>query len=227
VTTPPLVVATGAARTYGEGANAVVAVFDASCIVEAGAAIAVVGPSGSGKSTLLHLLSGLDEPTVGSVEWPGLGGHPRHLRPGTVAVIFQGNSLLPALDSLENVAFPLLLGGMDDSTATRTARTVLERLGVADVAALLPEELSGGQAQRVAIARALASQPRLLVADEPTGQLDHVNAAAVMAAIESAAAETGTALVVATHDPAVAARLDLRWEMVDGALRTEATTCSR
>jgi ABC-type lipoprotein export system ATPase subunit len=227
VSGPALVVAEGAARTYGSGAAAVVALHDVSCAVEAGAGIAIVGPSGSGKSTLLHLLAGLDAPTVGRVFWPALGDHPRRLRPGTVAVVFQGPSLLPALDSLENVAFPLLLAGEDESSASRAAAAALDELGLGDVARLLPEELSGGQAQRVAIARALASRPRLLLADEPTGQLDHATAAAVVNTIEAAAAATGAAVVVATHDESVAARLGDRWQMVDGALRVEAATCSR
>jgi len=222
-----LVVATRVARTYGRGANAVVAVHDASCSLEPGAAVAVVGPSGSGKSTLLHLLAGLDSPTVGSVQWPGLGGDPRTLRAGTVGVVFQGPSLVPALDVLENVALPLLLAGDDEATAARAAASALERLELGHVARMLPEELSGGQVQRAAVARVLASRPRLLIADEPTGQLDHATAEAVIAAIRATAEATGAAVLVSTHDPAIAARFSTRWLMVDGALRTEAQAWSR
>jgi len=225
VSEPALVLADRVARTYGKGSSAVVAVHEATCAVAPGDAVAIVGPSGSGKSTLLHLLAGLDEPTVGTVEWPALGAHPRTLRPGTVGVVFQGPSLLPALDSVENVALPMLLAGTDDATSTRTATAALHELGLDDVVRLLPEELSGGQAQRVAIARALASRPRLLIADEPTGQLDHSSADAVMTAIE-AVAEAGAAVVVSTHDPAVAARFASRWQMTDGILHVRAPAWS-
>lgn len=219
---PALVIVERAARTYGKGTSALVALHDVSCSVRPGAAIAIVGPSGSGKSTLLHLIGGLDEPTVGTVEWPGLGGHPRTLRPGTVGMVFQGPSLLPALDSLENVAFPLLLGGQEEASAEKEASAALDLLGLGDVARSLPEELSGGQAQRVAIARALACRPRLILGDEPTGQLDHRTAEAVITAIETAAAASGAAVVIATHDPAIAARLEERWRIADGVLHVEA-----
>jgi ABC-type lipoprotein export system ATPase subunit len=215
--TAPLVLAEGVARTFGTGRSAVVAVHDVSCVVCPGARVAVTGPSGSGKSTLLHLLAGLDQPTVGRVSWPGLGGHPRDLVPGTVAVVFQGPSLLPALDAAENVALPLLLAGADDESAAGAALDALAHLGLSDVSRLLPEELSGGQAQRVAVARALASGPKLLIADEPTGQLDHAAGAMVIDAIEAAAAATGAAVLLSTHDPVVAARFPERWVMEDGA----------
>lgn len=225
--TAPIVVADGLARTYGRGAAALVAVHDVSCVIEPGAQIAIVGPSGSGKTTLLHLLAGLDAPTVGRIAWPGLGGHPVTMAPGTVGMVFQGASLLPALDSLENVALPLLFAGESEGEASRRAAAALDHLGLTSVKALLPEELSGGQAQRVAVARALASRPRLLLADEPTGQLDHVTAASVVDAIEATARECGAAVVVATHDRAVASRFHERWEMVDGRLRTRAEAWSR
>jgi putative ABC transport system ATP-binding protein len=211
-------VAERVARTYGDGATSVVAVHGISCSVEPGARIAVMGPSGSGKSTLLLLIAGLDRPTVGSLHWPGLGGPPRTLRPGTVGVVFQRPSLLPELDATENVALPLLLAGIGDAEATVAAWAALERLGLADLARLLPEELSGGQAQRVGIARALAGRPTLVVADEPTGQLDHATAAAVLDALDHAAAETGAAVLISTHDPLVAARFDERWTIADGTI---------
>ncbi|MCU1487374.1 MAG: transporter ATP-binding protein [Actinomycetia bacterium] len=218
MTTTPLAIAERVARTYGDGPTSVVAVHGISCSIEAGARIAVMGPSGSGKSTLLLLLAGLDQPTVGSLHWPGLGGPPRTLRPGTVGVVFQRPSLLPELDATENVALPLLLAGIGDAEATVSAWAALERLGLADLARLLPEELSGGQAQRVGIARALAGRPSLVVADEPTGQLDHATAAAVLDALDDAAAETGAAVLVSTHDPLVAERFDERWTIADGTI---------
>jgi ABC-type lipoprotein export system ATPase subunit len=207
----------GLARTFGRGTAAVVAVHGADGEVLAGARLALTGPSGSGKSTLLHLLAGLDEPTAGTIAWPALGA--RHeLRPGPVAVIFQGPSLLPPLDVAENVALPLLLAGSDAAEATDAAHTALDRLGLAGLASRLPEELSGGQLQRVAVARALAGRPRLILADEPTGQLDHDTGAAVVDALLEAADTLGAALVVATHDPLVANRFDSQWSMSDGRL---------
>ncbi|HEV7534201.1 MAG TPA: ATP-binding cassette domain-containing protein, partial [Acidimicrobiia bacterium] len=163
------------------------------------------------------LLAGLDVPTVGTVTWPALG-ECHQLRPGPVAMVFQGPSLLPPLDVAENVALPLLLAGVPAAEAAEAAGRALDRLGLEDLSAKLPEELSGGQAQRVAVARALAGRPRLILADEPTGQLDHATGAAVVDALLETAAALGAALVVATHDPRVALRLSTRWTMADGRL---------
>jgi putative ABC transport system ATP-binding protein/lipoprotein-releasing system ATP-binding protein len=185
--------------------------------VNAGDRVAIVGPSGSGKSTLLHLLAGLDNPTTGSVSWPALGNRSL-LRPGPVAVVFQAPSLLPPLDVIENVALPVLLAGADRTTAEEAAHHALARLGLDALAAKLPEELSGGQAQRVAVARALAGAPRLILADEPTGQLDHVAGTQVIAVLLEVAMLTGAALVISTHDPQIARRLRRHWQMVDGRL---------
>jgi ABC-type lipoprotein export system ATPase subunit len=216
----------GAGRTFGTGAAATVALRPTDCEVPAGATIAVVGPSGSGKSTLLHLMAGLDDPTVGDVDWPALGER-RALRPGPVAVVFQGPSLLPPLTVEENVALPLLLAGTPDAEARPRARTALDALDLGDLRDHLPEEISGGQAQRVAVARALVGEPRLLLADEPTGQLDHVAGAAVVDVLLAAAELSGAALVVSTHDSEVACRLAERWEMRDGALLNREPAWSR
>ena len=214
---PVLACARGVARAFGEGASAVVAVHDVDCAIRSGDRIALMGPSGSGKTTLLHLLAGLDRPTAGTVEWPGIGTL-AELRPGPVAVVFQAPSLLPPLDVGENVALPLLLAGVERHEARERAIDALALLGLQDLTAKLPEELSGGQAQRVAIARVVAGQAQLILADEPTGQLDHRNGAAVIDTLVDAAVHTGGALVVNTHDPAVADRLDLRWSMTNGTL---------
>jgi ABC-type lipoprotein export system ATPase subunit len=215
--TEPLVRCAGAARTFGSGATATVALQPTDCEVRAGESIALVGPSGSGKSTLLHLMAGLDEPTIGSVSWPAIGD-PGSIRPGPVAVIFQGPSLLAPLTLLENVALPLILEGTGEAEARDLAATALEQLGLRDLAGKLPEEVSGGQAQRAAAARALAGSPCLMLADEPTGQLDSESGAEVVDALLAAARHTDAALVVATHDPAVAARLSRRWEIHGGRL---------
>jgi ABC-type lipoprotein export system ATPase subunit len=208
------------ARTFGSGRSAVVALHGATCDISAGDRLGIMGPSGSGKSTLLHLVAGLDAPTAGSITWPALG--PRtSLRPGPVALVLQGPSLLSPLDVTENVALPLVLGGVGEAEATERARAALTRLGLTDLGDKLPEELSGGQAQRVAIARALAQEPRLLLADEPTGQLDHVTAAAVVDVLLEAADHTGAALVISTHDPVVGDRMVRRWTVSDGRLTVD------
>jgi putative ABC transport system ATP-binding protein/lipoprotein-releasing system ATP-binding protein len=215
----------GAGRTFGQGHAATVAVQPATCFVPAGARIAIVGPSGSGKSTLLHMLAGLDDPTVGTVSWPGIGTR-RELRPGPVAVVFQGPSLLAPLTVAENVALPLLLADTDEREATERALAALDRLGLAELADKLPEEISGGQAQRVAVARALAGEPVLILADEPTGQLDHENAHAVVDVLLAAGDRAGAAVLVATHDLEVADRFRDRWEMHSGRLTIRETAAS-
>ena len=139
-------------------------------------------------------------------------------RPGAVTVVFQGNSLVPSLDVIENIALPLVLGGTTDAQARSAGLVALELLGLHDLASKLPDELSGGQAQRVAVARSLVSRPRLLLADEPTGQLDHLAAHHVIDSLMEVSARTGCGLVVTTHDPDVAARFPRRWTMTDGAV---------
>jgi ABC-type lipoprotein export system ATPase subunit len=217
----PLVRCDGVTRTYGTGQAATVALQATDCEVNAGQRIGLVGPSGSGKSTLLHLMAGLDDPSAGSVSWPAIGTR-EQLRPARVAVIFQGPSLLPPLSVLENTALPLVIGGMTDTEAQRVARGALGTLGLEELADKLPEEISGGQAQRVAVARALAGQPSLILADEPTGQLDSVNAAAVVDVLLAASAHAGAALVISTHDLQIAARLPQRWEIHNGRLTNNA-----
>jgi putative ABC transport system ATP-binding protein/lipoprotein-releasing system ATP-binding protein len=162
-------------------------------------------------------MAGLDEPTQGEVSWPAIGSRDQ-LRPGPVAVVFQGPSLLPPLTILENAALPLMLRGEDDETARRHARGPLELVGLLELCDKLPEEVSGGQAQRAAVARGLVGDPKLILADEPTGQLDRASATLVIDALIAAADEAGAGLVVATHDPGVAAALDERWQIHSGRL---------
>jgi putative ABC transport system ATP-binding protein/lipoprotein-releasing system ATP-binding protein len=204
-------------RTYSRGKTPVAAVVSATCTVLPGDRIALVGPSGSGKSTLLHLLGGLDSLTSGSVTWPALGAC-ETLRPTKVGLVFQMPSLLPALTVVENVEIPLLLGHDSTEKARAAALDALDRIGLLFIAGKLPEELSGGQAQRVAVARALASQPKLILADEPTGQLDHPTAQHLFDVLLASLEGTETALVIATHDRAVAERMNTVWHMQHGIL---------
>ncbi|MCP9276467.1 ABC transporter ATP-binding protein [Mycolicibacterium arenosum] len=214
---PALVSCVGVARSYAAGSTAFTAVRDVTCEVRASNRIAVTGPSGSGKSTLLHLMAGLDTATAGTVSWPAFGGPPR-ASARLVGVVFQGPSLIPALDAIENVALPMILDGTAADAATERAHAALARLDLGAFARKLPDELSAGQAQRIAVARVLAGEPRLILADEPTGQLDHANASAVMDVLVQAADELTAALVVSTHDPSVANRLRTRWVMHGGSL---------
>ncbi len=207
------------ALTYGSGPTAVVAVHGASCQVHAGARLAITGPSGSGKSTLLHLMAGLERATAGLVSWPALDADPLG-RPGLVGVVFQGPSLIPTLDVVENVALPLVLAGTHDRVAHELAMDALDTLEIDDLAGKLPDELSGGQAQRVAIARAMVTRPVLILADEPTGQLDRATGAHVIDVLLGAADLLGAAVVISTHDPAVSDRLSTRWRIRDGVLST-------
>ncbi|MFJ2033819.1 ABC transporter ATP-binding protein [Streptosporangium sp. NPDC087985] len=199
---------TDVSRTYGSGRDAVVAIHGVTCEVREGDKIAVVGSSGSGKTTLLHLLSGLDGPTTGEI----------HRYDAPVGIVFQGPSLLPPLDVTENVALPLLIAGCDGGEAEDRAREALRQVGLAGLGKRLPEELSGGQAQRVAVARVLAAAPRLIIADEPTGQLDSAHADEIISLLLGVADDLEAGLVIATHDPAIAERLPYRWEMCDGTL---------
>ncbi len=215
--TKPLVSVRQAGRVYDQGHKPVTALESASCDVYLGARIALVGPSGSGKSTLLHLMGGLESPTSGSLAWPALDAR-KPLRPEQVAFVFQTPSLIPSLSVVENVELPLLLA--DKGDARSAALAVLERLELAALADKLPEELSGGQAQRVGVARALAYAPKLVLADEPTGQLDGPTAAHLFDVWLEELEDTETALVVATHDLRVAERLGEVWQMKFGRLET-------
>ncbi len=221
-----LIAMQGVALTYGSGSTAVVAVHGATWRVPAGARLAVTGPSGSGKSTLLHLMAGFERPTAGLVSWPGLGEDPLG-RPGLIGVVFQGPSLIPTLDVVENVALPLVLAGTPDRVAQELARDALDTLEIDDLASKLPDELSGGQAQRVSIARAMSARPVLILADEPTGQLDRATGAHVIDVLLGAADLLDAAVVISTHDPVVSDRLSTVWRIRDGVLSTPDPSTSR
>lgn len=213
-----LVICEEVSRVFGTGPTAVVAVHGTSCVIDADSRVAVIGSSGSGKSTLLHLLAGLEQPTVGSVTWPGLLPEPQ--RAFQIGVVFQSPSLVPALTVAENTALPLVLGGTPDRESQTRAAEALAAVGMDDLAGKLPEELSGGQGQRVAVARVLAQRPRLVLADEPTGQLDRATGQHLIGVLLATASQIGAALVVSTHDRAVADHLDTHWYMYEGRLYT-------
>ncbi len=212
----------GVRRTFGSGRTAVHAVADVSFDVAPGELVALVGRSGSGKTTLLNLVGGLDRPdagsvTVGEVEVTGLdeAGLVR-LRRDTVAFVFQTFGLIPVLTAAENVGVPLRLRGLPTADRERRVQLLLQLVGLADHAAQRPTELSGGQQQRVAIARALAVSPRLLIADEPTGQLDVETGVAVMALIRAVVEAESMTAIVSTHDPVMIALADRAVRLVDG-----------
>ncbi|MBE0702683.1 MAG: ABC transporter ATP-binding protein [Afipia sp.] len=188
------------------------------CRIRQADRIALVGPSGSGKSTLLHVLGGLVSPTRGAITWPALGNR-ESLQPEKITFVFQTPSLFPALTAVQNVTLPLLLAG-DDSQADDRAMAFLSAFDLGSLANKLPEELSGGQAQRVAMARALVVKPSLILADEPTGQLDSVTSASFLETVLALIDGTNTALLVATHDRAVADRMNCEWTIDHGMLRS-------
>ena len=211
-----LVEATDMSRRFHQGDRDVYALRPTSFVIRSGDRIALVGPSGSGKSTLLHLIADLDAPRNGQLTWPALGDHGT-LRPKHIAVVFQAPSLIPTLSALENVEVPLrLAGGL--GFARDVALNALASVGLAAIANKLPDELSGGQAQRVALARAIASRPKLILADEPTGQLDQRTARDTIETLLRSIDGTQAALVVATHDPHVAERMQVTWLMDHGQL---------
>jgi ABC-type lipoprotein export system ATPase subunit len=212
----PLVVFEALTRRYRSGTGEVAAVLAAGGCVDPGARIALMGPSGSGKTTLLHLLAGLEQPSTGRISWPALDGE-RELRFRQIGLAFQGSSLLAPLTVLENVALRLLISSVPEQEARRRAEAVLADLGLEDLMDRTPEDLSGGQAQRVAMARAIVGGPRLLLADEPTGQLDHGTATGFLRQALALLAPDAGALV-ATHDAVIADLLPQRWSMTDGLL---------
>jgi ABC-type lipoprotein export system ATPase subunit len=211
-----LVRANAVERTYRIGQGRTVALKPTTFTIVQGDRIALVGPSGSGKSTLLGLIAGLDRPDYGGIEWPDLplrGG-----RPLDVAVAFQAPSLVSFLSVLENVALPALITGAAQTEADARAREALAFFHLDDLASKLPDEISGGQAQRVQLARAIAAGPRLLLADEPTGQLDHGIGLATVDIVLDWCERHGCALVIATHDRLIAARFDVVWNLDHGQL---------
>lgn len=218
--------ARGLRKNYGRGEACVRAVDDVDLEVAPGESVAIVGPSGCGKSTLLYLLGGLERPTSGTL---CMGGNQidrmpearlARLRRRAVGFVFQAFHLVDELTALENVELPKLLAGASPSAARHRATELLEQIGLADRAGHLPSELSGGQRQRVAIARALANEPTVVLADEPTGNLDSASTTDVLRLFDQLHLN-GQTLVIVTHDERIAATADRLISMRDGALVDE------
>ncbi len=220
----PMVVVRHVRRTYGSGRTAVEALRDVSFQVAPGEFVALVGRSGSGKTTLLNIVGGLDRANAGEVIVAGQDvtrldddGLER-LRRNSVAFVFQNFGLVQELSAAENVGLPLRLRRLPVADRERRVALLLDLVGLGGHAEHRPDEMSGGQMQRVAIARALAGSPRLLIADEPTGQLDTDTGLAVMALIKGVVEAEGMTAIVATHDPVMIALADRTVRIVDGQL---------
>ncbi len=208
---PALFAARGLRKTYRLGEVEVGALRGIDLDVRAGEMVVICGPSGSGKSTLLNLLGTIDEPDAGSLSIAGsdagaLGARGRTLlRRRSLGFVFQTFNLLPVLSALENVEYPLWIDGVARREARRRAETALAAVGLAARGAHRPDQLSGGERQRVAIARAVVHEPRALLADEPTGNLDSATGGEILALFERLHRELGTTVILATHDPAIIA----------------------
>jgi ABC-type lipoprotein export system ATPase subunit len=202
---------------YANERRAVAALSKISCRILANDRVAILGPSGSGKSTLLQLIAGIEKPTYGTIDWPGLDKE-KALRPDQICVAFQTANLLPTLTVLENVELAWLLSQNNPATARSAALQIVEKLGLLPLSERLPCEISGGQMQRVAVARALVCRPRVVLADEPTGQLDSITAARFIGLLLDAVSDCGAALIIASHDPAAARFMRHQWQMVHGKL---------
>ena len=219
-----LISAVNLSKVYGAGDTAVRALDNVSLQIEPGEFVAVMGPSGCGKSTLLHLLGGLDRPTSGSVM---IDGHNltdlsdarlTELRRHKIGFIFQFFNLIPVLNAVENAALPVTLDGVRGSEAKARATEWLTRFGLSDRLDHRPDQLSGGQQQRVAVARALVADPALILADEPTGNLDTRASEEIAGLLRQVANEYGRSVVIVTHDPRIAAHADRIIFLKDGAV---------
>ncbi|GFD89023.1 lipoprotein-releasing system ATP-binding protein LolD [Tenacibaculum sp. KUL152] len=211
-------------KTYNEGSTATPVLHDVSLSIKAGEHVAILGSSGSGKSTLLHILGGLDKPTRGEVEFKG---HKLHtLSPNTLAklrndemgFIYQFHHLLGEFSALENVAMPLRIRGLSAKAAQEKAQVLLNEVGLSHRQAHLPSAMSGGERQRVAIARALVTEPSVVLADEPTGNLDDSTGEQIYQLLTSLSEKKKTAFVVVTHDIALASKMDRVLKIKDGQL---------
>lgn len=216
-------------KRHGKGESMVVALDSVDLTVVAGELVAVMGPSGSGKSTLLNVAGSLDQPDEGTVTLAGRdigrlnARRLAELRRTTVGFVFQDLNLIPSLTALENVTLPLELDGIGMRDAAEQGRRALEEVGIAELADRFPEEMSGGQQQRTAIARAVVGDRSLVLADEPTGALDSVTGASLLAALRASVHDLGQTVVMVTHDPSAASYADEVVLLADGRLRGRLT----
>ncbi len=223
----PLIETENLSKSYGTGEAAVIALDHVTMSVNAGEFVAVMGPSGCGKSTLLHLIGGLDRPTEGRVKIDGQDLSSMKddaltkLRRRKIGFVFQFFNLIPILSSVDNACLPLLLDGKNAGEAKQKARQWLEKVGLGDRLDSRPDQLSGGQQQRVAIARALITDPMLVLADEPTGNLDSRAADEIVGLLQQVAKEWSHAVLMVTHDPRLAAYADRIVFLKDGKIVNE------
>jgi putative ABC transport system ATP-binding protein len=223
-TTRTIIALEGVRKTYATGAISVEALRGIDVRITEGEYVAIIGPSGSGKSTLMHILGCLDVPTEGRYELAGRDvshldeSALARIRNEEIGFVFQQFNLLSSLTALRNVALPLVYAGASADERERRARQALDRVGLSDRADHRPGELSGGQQQRVAVARALVTEPSMILADEPTGNLDSVSSADVLGLFRELH-DVGRTIVLITHEPEVAARADRVLSIYDGAIR--------
>jgi ABC-type lipoprotein export system ATPase subunit len=222
VQAPPVLQLSGVSKTYRRGDEQVGVLVDFDFTLDAGEFVVVTGPSGAGKSTLLHIAGGLDAPDEGTVAvagqdmWAKSTGARAAFRRRNLGFVFQFFNLVPMLTAVENVSLPLVLDGMPARAADARAEELLERVGLGDRARHRPAELSGGQMQRVAVARALAARPSLILADEPTGNLDSHSSTEVLNLLRWLSDEDGAAVVLVTHDQAATRYGTRHMHLVDG-----------
>jgi putative ABC transport system ATP-binding protein len=221
---PPIVQLRGVAKAYTRGGEPVPVLEGLDLDVPTGSYEALMGPSGSGKTTLLNLIAGLDRPTAGSVEVAGKRleglseGALAKWRASTLGFVFQSYNLLPVLTALENVELPLLLTNLGSAERKKRAQTALRVVGLEDRTQHFPRQLSGGQEQRVAIARAIVNDPTIIVADEPTGDLDRKSADEILGLLDKLNTQLGKTILMVTHDPAAAERAKIIRRLDKGKL---------